>query len=90
MAHSTPQLLIQKLNHPAIEAIEVGALYYHYKNPSVVYKVLAIGLQEESEELCVIYQNCSDTKLIWVRAISSWLSTVEHANTLVPRFQKCT
>lgn len=86
MSHTSIELLQQK-RFNADQLVEVGACYYHYRAPHFLYRVIGIGLQEATEELCVIYQNI-DNQLIWVRNLDDWCSLVEHEGQLVARFQK--
>ncbi len=85
VAHTSEQVLIDKCIRSSAD-IEVGAVYYHYRNPQVLYKILYIGLLEATEEPCVIYQNMDNLKLIWVRAISSWQEPVMIDGRLNARF----
>jgi hypothetical protein len=86
MAHLDSETLILKQRY-GHEFVEVGALYYHYRNPHILYRVLAIGFQEATDELCVIYQSLSDD-IIWVRNLGSWLSTITQEDKTVKRFIK--
>lgn len=85
MAHSEQADLDRKIL-AAEEHISVGGTYQHYKTKGL-YKVLYIGLQEATEEPCVIYQN--DQGKIWVRDATVWLEHVrDFDGKLVPRFAK--
>ncbi len=86
MAHLDAETLKLKQRYGQ-EFVQVGALYYHYRNPQVLYRVLAIGFQEATDEVCVIYQNL-ENDVIWVRNLGSWLSSVAKDNQTVPRFTK--
>jgi hypothetical protein len=72
----------------AQKRVQVGAAYVHYRNPQKIYKVLNLALLEANEEVGVVYQAQYDAKLVWVRPLSSWLSTVEYNGAQVPRFNK--
>ncbi len=86
MAHISIHELQNRLES-ASKQVEVGAFYTHYKHPEKRYKVLAVGLQEATEEPCVIYQ--SDLGITWVRNLTDWLAEVpDSAGKSVPRFQK--
>ncbi len=87
MAHSTPEQLIA-LRQKAQQHIEIGACYYHYRNPEKLYKIVALGLDEATEQPCVIYQSLDSDALVWIRPLSSWLEYVAYNNTQVPRFSK--
>lgn len=86
MAHLNQHILSAKINQIE-QNIEVGGLYYHYKNPNVAYHVIAIGVQEADEQLCVIYQN-RETNCIWVRNVSSWFEKVQLNGNVISRFKK--
>jgi hypothetical protein len=64
--------------------VRVGGIYSHYKNPSRLYKVTAIGIQEATDKLCVIYQDATNEKLIFVRDLDLWL---EEPTKGMPRFR---
>lgn len=40
----------------AKKKVEVGGIYYHYKNPDKYYVVESIGCLENTEEVCVVYR----------------------------------
>lgn len=86
MGHALYSELEQKLQEAASQ-VEVGALYFHYKdtekkNP---YVVQSLGLLEATEEVCVIYKH-PDKEVTWVRALSDWLQNVEWEGKTLPRF----
>lgn len=86
--HATYEELAQKLADGRTQ-VEVGAFYRHYRNPEKRYKVLAVALQEDTEEVCVVYQTSHSSGLIWVRNLEDWLSIVENsAGQMVHRFEK--
>jgi hypothetical protein len=68
--------------------LEIGSIYFHYKNSQVRYKILQVGILEASEEPCVIYQSLYEPSLVWVRSLASWRTPVEHNGQIVTRFQK--
>ncbi|MBS0615988.1 MAG: DUF1653 domain-containing protein [Verrucomicrobia bacterium] len=84
--HTSEDVLSSKLEE-AQQSVEVGALYVHYRSPDKPYKVLAVGLLEENEKPCVVYQALHDS-VVWVRALDSWLSDVSVEGKIVSRFQK--
>ena len=66
---------------------QVNELYYHYKTPDRYYRVLHIGLDEETEKVVVIYQAQYGSHLVWVRDIDRWCDRIEiDNNTIVSRF----
>jgi hypothetical protein len=90
MAHTNPTQLLDKLN-PKQYNIEIGAKYYHYKNPQTHYQILNIALSEWDEEPVVIYQSLDDS-IIWVRKINGengWNTPVQlDSGSFVHRFEK--
>lgn len=87
MTHTSLEELSARLVQ-AKERVEVGAHYYHYRNPEKYYKVIAIGLSEETEEPVVIYKALSGLDMIWTRPVSVWTQIIEQDDKKVPRFQK--
>lgn len=92
MAHTDSTQLLDKLN-PKQYNIEIGAKYYHYKNPQTHYKVLNIALSEWDEEPVVVYQSLVDS-VIWVRKINGengWNTPVQlESGQVVNKFEKAT
>lgn len=72
----------------AYQQVEVGALYYHYRNPQLHYKVIDIGIQEASEKICIIYKALYGACITWVRDLDSWLAEIEVDGKKITRFQK--
>jgi len=72
----------------AEQNVRVGGLYAHYRTPERLYKVLAIGINEKTEEPCVIYQALYEDQLIWVRPLSAWRDSIEYEGKIVLRFNK--
>lgn len=72
----------------AKQQVEVGALYYHYRTPTQHYRVLAIALDEATEQPCVVYQAMYGEKLIWVRTLDAWCDQVECQGEIFSRFIK--
>jgi len=87
MAHASQQELTSKVND-AMKQVEIGAVYKHYRDSSMHYKVLAIGFIEETDTICVIYQALYAEKIIWVRPFNLWLSKAQTEEGEVSRFQK--
>ncbi|MEX0594864.1 MAG: DUF1653 domain-containing protein, partial [Candidatus Paceibacterota bacterium] len=90
MAHTDSAQLLDKLNSEQYN-IEIGAKYYHYKNPQTHYQVLQVALLESDEEQVVIYQSIDDS-IIWVRKINGengWNTPVQIDNgQVVNRFER--
>ncbi len=70
----------------AEQRVHIGEVYAHFRNPEHLYKVLAIAIQEETEEPSVVYQALYGDKLIWVRAVSVWCESIDHKGLRLPRF----
>lgn len=88
MAHKEQELLAQEVNE-AKEAVEVGSKYFHYKHPDKNYNILRVGLIENTEEVCVIYEAEFGEKLVWVRTLSDFLAKIKlDDGTEVDRFTK--
>ena len=60
--------------------IKVGEIYWHYKNPDHLYRVLALAKHSETLEDQAMYDGKDD---IWVRPARMWNELVNG----VPRFQ---
>ncbi len=72
----------------AQKKIDVTAYYSHYKHPELPYKIICVAIIEATEAPCVVYQALYGEQLTFVRPVSSWLETVEHNGSNVPRFSK--
>ncbi len=72
MEHKDHQTLERELEM-AKEKVKIGGVYSHYKNPEHRVRVIAIGIQEATEKLCVIYRDAADENLIFVRDLDIWL-----------------
>ncbi len=75
--------LAKKLDD-ATKQVSVGARYKHYKQK--YYKVIGLGLFEETNEPCVIYKAEYDPKLTFIRPLINWLETVRWKGEMVERF----
>ena len=64
---------------PRLEAINIrpGDIYHHYKSVDAKYEIIALVLDEETEEPLVVYRSVQDPRLIWVRKYTSWCERVE-------------
>jgi hypothetical protein len=72
MEHKSHQAIEKELE-TAKAYVKIGGLYSHYKNPERLYKVTAIGVQEATDKLCVIYQDLMNRNLVFVRDLDIWL-----------------
>lgn len=78
---------LEKVIADAKQQVTVGGRYSHFKNPDHMYKVLDIVIFEATEEPLVLYTpEYGDTELVFARAISKWLETVEKDGKKVQRF----
>ena len=57
-------------------------LYYHYKDPEKIYKIVNIGINDDNGEIQVIYEALYGEKLTWIRDLSVWNQKV----CGIPRF----
>lgn len=87
MAHTPENVLKEELDK-AKEVVSIGASYYHYKNPSHFYRVLAIGLMEEDERPAVVYQAEYGEGITFIRPLESWLQSVDDNGETVSRFSR--
>lgn len=86
MAHKNQTELEKELNQ-ANQKVLVGRIYSHYKNPQNHYQVIALGVQEATDKICVIYQAQYGGKFIFVRDLDNWLEIVDVKNNKIPRFE---
>ncbi len=70
----------------AAEHVTVGTRYAHYKQTT--YKVLGLGLREEDNEPCVIYQAEYGEHITFIRPLANWLEPVATDQGAVARFTK--
>jgi len=64
----------------------VDGRYRHYRNPQHLYRVLAMGILESTEEVCVVYQAEYGDCLIWVRPVKEWCEMIGDQGMMVQRF----
>lgn len=86
MTHIPHEELIKKIKESA-KLVEIGNEFTHYKYPERIYQVIDIGIQEATENVCVIYCDKKSPDIHFVRDLDSWLETIEFEGALVPRFQ---
>ena len=70
----------------ANKSVKVGGIYNHYKDVSKEYRVLNLAITENDDKICVIYQALYGKKLIFVRPLLSWLSSVKWHGQEIKRF----
>lgn len=83
--HKSQKKLANDLSKAARQ-VQVGGLYYHYKNPDVHYRVVGLAITEQDDEICVIYEAQYGEKLIFVRPLASWLDGLTVGGKTVKRF----
>ncbi|MDR1826628.1 MAG: DUF1653 domain-containing protein [Rickettsiales bacterium] len=70
--------------------IKIGEIYRHYKDPTHIYKVVALAKHSETMEDMVVYSAMYDgaAAKTWARPMSMWFETVKVPDgTKVPRFE---
>ncbi len=72
MPHKSNRVIEKELEK-AETRVKVGGIYSHYKNPEHLVKVIALGIQEATDKLCVVYQDAANKKLVFVRDLDIWL-----------------
>jgi len=88
MAHNDLTKLIKKLDSIK-KKIKIGDKYFHYKHPDQIYQIIKIGIIEETEKICVIYEALYGEKIVWVRSLEDFSSKVKLENgDEVDRFTK--
>jgi len=90
MSQSDRQILLTKLEQAKTQ-IEIGAKYQHTKT-SGQYLVLNLIIQEDTEEIRVIYQELNhQPAIIWSRSFNGpdgWIVPTEINGQFIPRFIK--
>jgi hypothetical protein len=88
MAHKDLTQLIKEIELVK-KKIKVGDRYFHCKHPDQTYKIIRVGIIEETEKICVVYEAQYGEKLVWVRPLEDFLSKIElEDGTKVDRFTK--
>ena len=75
----------------AHKQVKKGDIYFHYKDPKKLYKVLELALNTQDEEqatVVVIYQSLEEDQAVWSRPLNDWLSEVEKNNKNIKKFTK--
>jgi hypothetical protein len=76
MPNKSQEILEDELKN-AEKHVKVGGVYYHFKNPKQLYKIISLGVLESSDIVCVVYQAEYNKKLIFVRSLENWLKQSE-------------
>lgn len=89
MSHKPASALEQALSNAQLQ-VEVGARYFHYKNPTQEYVVVSLVIIEATEEVGVCYQADYEPirGIIFMRPLSDFLATVTNGGTVTSRFTK--
>lgn len=74
-----------KLNE-AVSLVKVGGIYFHFKHPDNLYKILGVCLSADSLEPMVIYQALYGVYGVWTRPLAQWLEQVEVDGKKMNRF----
>lgn len=77
MAHLGVEVLYNRLK-TASKTIPAGSKWYHYKNKNLHYAVVNLALQENKEEVVVVYKPLyTDYDILWTRPLSEWIENVK-------------
>ncbi|MDB5178665.1 MAG: hypothetical protein JWN01_608 [Patescibacteria group bacterium] len=85
MGHLADSELQSRLAQAASQ-VSIGAEYVHYKGN--IYLVTGLAILEATDEVGIIYDARYGEGLTFVRALESWLETVEYKGENVPRFAR--
>lgn len=67
--------------------IAPGQFYRHYKN-GIVYRVLTLAVDTETQLPMVVYQDTSNESKIWTRSRTMFEEKVEWEGSRVKRFMR--
>ncbi|OGM28240.1 hypothetical protein A2801_04420 [Candidatus Woesebacteria bacterium RIFCSPHIGHO2_01_FULL_41_10] len=81
MDHSTKKLDQQIAQ--AIQKVDIGGVYYHYKNSEKFYVVESVGFLEATEEVCVVYRALYDKGIVWVRTLENFIEKIGDTSRFV-------
>jgi len=88
MTHISEQELLQKIAK-AEELIDLGAKYCHYKSPEKYYTIIAVALNEATQEPAVVYKAEYGQGITWVRTLANFFEEVtKEDGTKVKRFTR--
>ena len=59
----------------ASDQVFINKVYTHYKGNDYVVKSFAIN--EESQQVYVIYSSVKDPEIVYIRSLSSWLENID-------------
>ena len=72
MPHKSPEAIEKELD-AAKALVKIGGTYSHFKNPQHLVDVVAVGIQEATDKVCVVYRDAKNRNLLFVRDLDSWL-----------------
>lgn len=85
MSYSIPSQTAQICPSLSIEAKKIkSGIYRHYKGN--LYRVVGVGLHEETHEELVMYQALYGNFEWWVRSLEKFIEEVEYEGKTQPRF----
>ena len=61
----------------AAEAVEIGGLFAHYKDPASRYLVLGFTILEASDEVAVRYISIGHEEVEFTRPLVTWMESVD-------------
>lgn len=86
MEYKTYQQLRNKLYEANKNAVQVGGIYYHWKDPNTYFKVIGLGFTEWDTTPMVIYAQVDNLDVHWVRRLRGEDGWLEPANKNQTRF----
>ncbi len=89
MGHRSSESL-ERLIKDAQSQIKVDQIYQHYKDSNKTYRIVAVALDEASENVSIVYQALYSPYLTWIRPITNFLEDVSWEGKVVSRFQLAT
>src|SRR5688572_24007790 len=72
----------------AKKLVQEDGIYFNYKSPSHLYRVLMLVIDEATRGIRVVYKPLYGPQHVWDRTLENWLSLVHVGEGKVPRFQK--
>jgi hypothetical protein len=85
MGHVSEAELLARLGQVTVKP---GERYAHYSDPEKLYEILAVGLDEETEQPCIVYRALYGANIVWTRLFEVWNRPAEVDGRTVQRFQK--
>ena len=71
-----------------MEPVKIGGIYVHFKDPEHRYRVIAIGKNDQLEDV-VIYQTLykNDLSEYWTRPVDHFIDHIDREGYSGPRFR---